>query len=508
VGTSLMTMVPHVLIAVTLALGGVLLLRVPLRRVFGPRISYLFWAAVPLAALGVCLPVPTSVALAPQVAVMSEPVRAAVSTVALESQPGTISWLFVVWISGAVLFAGAQIWLQRVFVRRLGSLERMERGEWRSMRTDFGPMIIGVFPPRIVLPANFPQLYTPLEQELVLAHERMHLTRRDPFTNFLMTSARALLWFHPLIHIAARCFRIDQELACDAMVVAAKPEALRLYARAILKTQFSDSDSPADCRWQSQAGPLKRRLLMLKSGSPGLVRRLCGSTVIGGLLVASGGMAWSVQLPVRAAGEGIVAAGAVAEATQEVAYRLSLHVRKSGRAWADSNVIIKAGEPMVFSVNKASVGGYEVSVVARPADVDPEHSAAVSMTVRKITPEGDEVVAAQPTLVVSNQKPAEVVIDDLVLAVAATRTATRAFNPTETPPPAPSVNLKSLDEVFGGEKVQSGNMVLLVNGRRVLSSTASQLPLSTLERIEVLPATVASDYDSGDKAGVINLILR
>jgi beta-lactamase regulating signal transducer with metallopeptidase domain len=504
VGTSLITMVSHMLIAVTLALGCVLLLRVPLRHVFGPKISYLFWAAVPLAALGVCLPVPSAVPLASQVALMSEPVQAAVSTVARESQSATMSWLFGFWVSGVVLFAGAQVSLQRVFVRRLGALQPTESGEWLSSRTDVGPMIIGVFPPRIVLPANFQGRYTTVEQELVLAHEHMHLTRRDPFTNFLMTSARALLWFHPLIHIAARCFRIDQELACDAMVVAAKPEALRRYARAILKTQLSDSDLPAECRWQSQGASLKRRLLMLKRGSPGFVQRLCGSTVIGVLLVASGGLAWSVQLPVGAAGESLVAAVAVQAAGQDVAYRLSLHASENGRAWADSSVIIKTGEPMVFSVNKAGVGGYDVSIVAHPAEQDPEHAVAVSMTVRKIMPDGGAIIAAEPTLVVSNREPAEIVVDDLVLAVAVTRAATYAPKADD----AQSVNLKSLNDVLGGEKVQTEDLVLLVNGRRVSNSTASQLPNSILERIEVLPATVARDYDAGDKAGVINLILR
>ncbi|MFX5602942.1 M56 family metallopeptidase, partial [Acinetobacter baumannii] len=62
---------------------------------------------------------------------------------------------------------------------------------------------------------------------LVLRHEQIHLQRRDVCMNTLFALAQCLFWFNPLIHVAGRCFRLDQELACDALVIRHAPESRR-----------------------------------------------------------------------------------------------------------------------------------------------------------------------------------------------------------------------------------------------------------------------------------------
>src|SRR5690606_182279 len=102
-----------------------------------------------------------------------------------------------------------------------------------------GPALVGAWRARIVLPADFERRYDTLERELILAHERVHLARGDAWVNAFVALLRSLNWFNPLVHLAAAKFRLDQELACDAAVIARFPRARRRYADAMLKVQLA-----------------------------------------------------------------------------------------------------------------------------------------------------------------------------------------------------------------------------------------------------------------------------
>ena len=76
-----------------------------------------------------------------------------------------------------------------------------------------------------------------------------------------------MFWFNPLVHLAAARFRFDQELACDAAVIARHPDSRRRYGAAMLKTQRAEFGLPMGCHWQS-SHPLKERVAMLKQAPP------------------------------------------------------------------------------------------------------------------------------------------------------------------------------------------------------------------------------------------------
>ena len=103
-------------------------------------------------------------------------------------------------------------------------------------------------------------------------------------------------WFNPLMYWALGRLRFDQELACDAVVVAESKTQRRLYADALLKTQLANDSAwgLAGCHWQS-IHPLKERIAMLKRPSPGLTRRLFGIALTGACSLAGGYAAWAVQ---------------------------------------------------------------------------------------------------------------------------------------------------------------------------------------------------------------------
>lgn len=287
------------------ALLAVLLLRGPLRRRTGAEVAYASWLLVPLAAATVLLPAGRG--SAHSVLLASAPGAAAVqvlqaSSDAIAGWPGLP--LLVLWGCGATATALLFIVQQRRFVRTLG---RALRGRLREGQA--GPCVTGLLRPCIVLPTAFRWRYGWRERRLILAHEIAHLRGGDLYANALGALLRCLFWFNPLLHLACARFRLDQELACDARVLARFPEARRSYAGAMLKTQLGgagamDSTGPLGCGWRN-THPLKERIAMLQHPLPTRPRRLGGRLVVAVLGVATAAMAWAAQSGV-ATGAGFV----------------------------------------------------------------------------------------------------------------------------------------------------------------------------------------------------------
>jgi TonB family protein len=100
-----------------------------------------------------------------------------------------------------------------------------------------GPMLLGLFSQRLVIPNNFQQLYNQEQQQLILEHEICHFDRNDIYWNLLAFGILALFWFHPLVWLAYFRYRRDQELSCDNIVLARKNMTSRInYSKALLVT--------------------------------------------------------------------------------------------------------------------------------------------------------------------------------------------------------------------------------------------------------------------------------
>jgi beta-lactamase regulating signal transducer with metallopeptidase domain/ankyrin repeat protein len=282
-------------LAASAAIVVILLLRAPLRAAFGAQVAYAAWLMAPLATLAVFLParhvlfetplpapaanaLPTAVDAAP-VAAQATDVAAALPAMDFNIAPFT----FFVWLAGAFF-----------------SLFLLLRDHRRVMRNAdaAGPAVIGVLRPRIVLPADFEQRYTHAERKLVVAHERAHLAAFDPQINALAALALCLNWFNPLFHIARKALRIDQELACDARVMARHGEAKRVYAEAMLKAQMSAQPVLLGCQWPPVgAGPLKQRIAMLARPRPTAARAALGAVFCTLTVFGMTAAAWFAQPP-------------------------------------------------------------------------------------------------------------------------------------------------------------------------------------------------------------------
>ena len=79
----------------------------------------------------------------------------------------------------------------------------------------------------------------------------------------------------------------DQELACDARVIARNPEGRRAYGEALICAQLPALTGPSSCQ-MSFAHPLKERITMLKQPVPTYTTRMTGFAAVLLLATAAG----------------------------------------------------------------------------------------------------------------------------------------------------------------------------------------------------------------------------
>jgi beta-lactamase regulating signal transducer with metallopeptidase domain len=217
--------------------------RLPIRSLIGPSAAYNLWLIPPLAA--VATPILVLIGQGDGPLSGSLPM------------PPSLGVLAPVWALGVLALAGVFAIAQARFM-----------AEVRAGRA--GPAVIGLIAPRIVLPAEDAG-YTAQERELIRAHEREHVARKDPRAAALAAAAQCLCWFNPLVHLAAYLLRLDQELACDAAVIRSRPGARTLYGQTLLKTQLAATPLPFGCYWPARGlHPLEVRIGLLKrrKGAP------------------------------------------------------------------------------------------------------------------------------------------------------------------------------------------------------------------------------------------------
>jgi beta-lactamase regulating signal transducer with metallopeptidase domain len=288
-------------LAAAAAIVVVLAFRRMTRRAFGARIAYALWLAVPLA-VGASL-APARVVVLPYVAPLPPLADVAgshmpMATVAPPAAPSPLidnAAVIALWLAGAAVSFAFLAWSQSRFIKSLGGVAR--EGQYlRATAWGAGPAVVGALFPRIVLPADFETRYEPTEQKVVLAHEAAHLAAGDAVVNALVALAQCLCWFNPLVHLAARVLRVDQELACDAAVLSAYPQMRRPYAEALLKTQIAAAPLPLGCYWPAGASnPLKERIDMLKLQPPSRARRLLGGGAVVALCLGGAAATWAAQ---------------------------------------------------------------------------------------------------------------------------------------------------------------------------------------------------------------------
>jgi TonB family protein len=360
-------------VAGSVALILILLVRKPLRLGLGARAAYAFWALAPMAILATLVPAPAQQLHLLNYATANIGLPSATAAPSLIATAGSDpeQVLLSIWLLGSfamlVLFVRRQVGFTRLVQRRADLPYDLVPGH--------GPAVAGFLRPRIVLPVDFLQRYNADEQALVLAHERLHLQRGDIHAQTLATVLRCLFWFNPLVHFAARRFRFDQELACDADVLASFANLRRTYADAMLKTQLADFGLPVGCHWQT-SHPLKERIAMLKYPVPGGLRRKASQLMVM-MMVATGAYgAWAAQPGTSVAADAKLI---------DVRFAISA----DGAPMTTPRVIVREGESFGLKIGEGKAA-LEFDFTARSL---PEHQIELSGQVHR-----DGVLLASPSL--------------------------------------------------------------------------------------------------------------
>lgn len=131
-----------------------------------------------------------------------------------------LSWQIVIiaiYLLGTVCFS-ARLFLGWQATRRLIRDARLIKGQAGPVVYESDlvavPVTVGVMRPRIILPLDSSS-WPVKTLEAILAHERAHVARRDPWTNLIANLNAVLYWFHPLAWWLRTRLATAAEFACD-----------------------------------------------------------------------------------------------------------------------------------------------------------------------------------------------------------------------------------------------------------------------------------------------------
>ena len=323
------------LAATTILMLAVLAFRAPVARIFGARIAYLLWLApalrmilpplpaewFPVAAMAV-----STTTVFPGATVMMTDVSSPAPIIAAASQ-GSAAWPIIplmIWLGGAALFFGWHCLAYRRFKSSIMAsadyLDCDAKVPVAKSAAVSSPIALGIFGRAVIVPLDFSHRYDATEQRLALAHELAHHSRGDLTVNLAALAMLALHWFNPVAHFAHRAFRLDQEAACDAIVLAGATSSERhAYGTALFKS--ATGAMPLAVCAMGTATQLKSRLRRIAAGLPSGFATRVGLGVAGVLVVA---------------GLGVTASTAIADAVDHPVARHGTVIKGEKVVWQDS----------------------------------------------------------------------------------------------------------------------------------------------------------------------------
>ena len=133
----------------------------------------------------------------------------------------------------------------------------------RLSRSAPAPHLLSVGEPTIVLPADLWSALDPERRALILAHELVHVRRRDTLWSWLPWLVECVFWFHPFAKIAAAEFAIARESACDEEVLRRLDASPRRYGELLLSLGTAPKMSWAGIGVAPGFRSLRRRISML-----------------------------------------------------------------------------------------------------------------------------------------------------------------------------------------------------------------------------------------------------
>lgn len=197
-----------------------------------PNFAYLLWLVVLFKALlpfNISLPVPAMVSLELP-PIFSGDLVAAANENSEHTTPNWMLVLLILWAVGVLIQSSWMILRESHFRRSLKNAVSLTPDSWFStLKNDLGvsqkvellsspnvksPFMQGIANPRIYVPDAFPDREI-TEQQSVLAHELVHIKRRDMLVIYLQALLRIIYFFHPAIWLMNDQLDLEREKICD-----------------------------------------------------------------------------------------------------------------------------------------------------------------------------------------------------------------------------------------------------------------------------------------------------
>lgn len=302
------------LVATSVMMALVLLIRQPVARAFGARIAYLLWLIPAARFVMPTLTAPTEQAVASDMSITSLSLTgpAVMASASVETAGPSLfemlwSALPAIWLGGAIVCLSTIGICHVIFRRRLlaSAVEAPAHAGFRVIASPVVsvPLAIGILRPLIAVPADFETQFGPAERLHILRHEAEHHRHGDLWANLAAALVLSAHWFNPVAWFSWKMFRLDQEKCCDARVTASADRSERaVYAATLAKAVIGPRVrtvpliAPMIARTE-----LKERLKMLKQtrafSRPRMVAGIAGV----GMLMATGLVLTATVVPATAA---------------------------------------------------------------------------------------------------------------------------------------------------------------------------------------------------------------
>ena len=171
------------------------------------------------------------------------------------SAPGftIFQWLVLLWTVGAAAFLLRRVWMRGLLAARIRSSAKAPdpetAGEFRRLcremhirrpvrlmeMTDIAsPALTIGLRQTVLLPSSLMGEERDRERRFALLHELTHLKRGDDLVLLWYGVLRCLWWFHPVLWLMEKPFRMDMESACDAKAVLGMSRQEKLAYAALL----------------------------------------------------------------------------------------------------------------------------------------------------------------------------------------------------------------------------------------------------------------------------------
>lgn len=171
------------------------------------------------------------------------------------SAPGlrVSQWLVILWAVGAAAFLIRRAWMRCLLAARIRTSARAPEPETAAefrrlchemrirrpvrimeMEDITSPALTIGLRPTVLLPSFLAEEGRAEERRFALLHELTHLRRGDDLVLLWYGLLRCLWWFHPILWLMEKPFRMDMESACDARAVRGMSRQEKLAYAALL----------------------------------------------------------------------------------------------------------------------------------------------------------------------------------------------------------------------------------------------------------------------------------